>query len=687
MKRISFVILFILSVITGFAQLDRTKAPKAVPATKLNLGDYTKFELKNGLKVIIVENHKYPVVSYSLSLDIDPIYEGDKAGYSTIAGDLLRAGTLTKTKAQIDEEIDFIGASLNTSSNGIEARSLKKHQDKLLELMTDVLYHPSFPQEELDKQIKQTLSGLKIQKDEPRSVTSNITSALMFGKETAYGEIVSEQTIENIKLEDCKAYYNNYFKPNVSYLVIVGDITLKEAKKTVKKYFGKWETGEVPTHDFVKPTALDKPIYALSNKDGVPQSYISISYPIDLKPGSDDYIKARVMNQVFGGGGFSSRLMKNLREDKAWTYGAYSRMKSDEYMGYFRMASNVRGAITDSAFIETQKEMNQLINVDVEEEDLVLIKNSMAGSFGRSLEDPSTLARFALNIDKYGLPVDYYETYMERLESVSVNDVKEMAKKYLKPQNAIYLAVGDVSTIEPLMEKVAGDAQITEYDYYANKVVRTGLPKGLTAQKVIKNYIDALGGVEHLQSVHDLSMKCNMSIQGMNLALNTYQKAPNKISVETLMGSNILSKQVYDGTKGTMIMQGQKKELEGDMLKAMELQAVIFPELQYEELGYSLELTGKDKLEGKDVYKMIITDPVHKEKTVYFDVETGFKVKEIENLPQDQGISVTMYSDYKDVDGVKFPMIMTQAVGPQSFDISVNEVYVNKGIQDDVFAN
>ena len=250
MKRISFIILFALSVVTGFAQLDRSQAPKAGPATKLNLGDYTKFELKNGLKVIVVENHKHPVISYSLSLDIDPIYEGDKAGYSSFTGELLRAGTENRTKSQIDEEIDFIGASLNTTASGIYARSLKKHQDELLDLMTDVLYHPLFPQEELDKQIKQALSGLKVQKDEPRAITSNITSALMFGKESAYGEISSEETIQNVTIDDCKTYYNSYFKPNVAYLVIVGDVTVKEAKKTVKKYFGSWESGDVPKHEF-----------------------------------------------------------------------------------------------------------------------------------------------------------------------------------------------------------------------------------------------------------------------------------------------------------------------------------------------------------------------------------------------------------------------------------------------------
>ncbi len=687
MKRFSFLILFVLSVTMCFAQVDRSKAPVAGPATKLDLGEYTKFELKNGLKVIVVENHKYPVVTYSLSLDIDPIYEGDKAGYASLAGELLRTGTLNRTKAQIDEEIDFIGATLNTSSKGITARSLTKHQDELLDLMTDVLYHPAFIPDELDKAVKQTLSGLKFQMDDPKSITSNVTSALMFGKETAYGEVITEETINNVSINDCKNYYNSYFKPNVAYLVIVGDVTVKEAKKTVKKYFGSWESAEVLTHEFVKPIELKEPVFAVCNKDGAPQTYISVSYPVDLKPGSDDYIKARVMNQIFGGGGFSARLMKNLREDKAWTYGAYSRLNSDDHMGYFRMASNVRGNITDSAFVEVQKEMNRILTEDVSEEDLDLIKNVLAGSFGRSLEDPATLARFALNIDKYGLPVDYYETYMERLAKVTVQDVKTVAQKYIKPQNAIYFAVGDVSKIDSLMANVSHGDPIVEYDHYANKVVRTGLPKGLTAQKVIDHYIMAIGGADQLKSVHDLCTKCTMSIQGMNLAMNVYQKVPNMISIETLMGDNLLSKQVFDGTNGSMMMQGQKQDLQGDMLTAMKYQAILFPELQYDELGYTVELTGKDKVDGNDAYKLTVTDPTDKSTVVYFDTKSGLKIKEVTTLPQGQGTSVTTIAEYKDVDGVKYPVVMNQTVGPQSIDINVDEVIVNKGISNEVFSN
>lgn len=685
MKKTSILILFVLSTILTYAQVDRTKAPEASPATKLKLGEYTKFQLKNGLKVIVVENHKLPLVSYSLSLDLDPIYEGDKAGYTNFAGDLLRSGTTTKDKDQLDEEIDFIGASLSTSKSGIYASSLKKHSSKLLELITDVLYHPVFPQEELDKLVKQSLTSIKSDKDDPESISNNISSALMYGKENAYGEIMTEATIKNITIDDCKAYYDTYFRPNVAYLVIVGDITVKEAKQIAKQYFNKWESKEVPSHAFKTPKGFENSVYAMGNKDGGNQAYITVSYPVNLKPGTPNALKAAVMNKVLGGNGFSARLLQNLREDKAWTYGAYSNIKTDEHIGYFRASSNVRAGITDSAFVEIDREMNKMITEKVDGEHLQLVKNAMAGSFGRSLENPSTLARFAVNIDKYNLPNDYYETYLERLEAINVDDVLDAAKKYIKPENALYLAVGDLNVVGPLMQKLAHGKEVDEYDFYAEKVIRTGLPKDLTAEKVIDNYINALGGVAKLNSVNDVAINATIKVQGMELALLTKQKAPNKISIETLMGEVVLSKQIFDGEKGLMVAQGQQKQLEGEELESMKYGAMLFPELKYTELGYKLNLVGKDKLDGEDVYKIVVTNPIEKTTTMYFNIRSGLKVKEIST--NQMGTSTIIYGDYESVNGVQYPMTLSQSMGPQIFEVKVNSVKVNKGIDDSVFNN
>src|SRR5271154_6083288 len=230
MKKIYLIVFWALIIQSAHAQVDRTKAPKPAPARGIKIGDYQAFTLKNGLQVFVVENHKLPRVQFSINLKSDPILEGEKTGYVNIAGNLIGTGTKTRTKAQLDEEVDFIGASLNTSPSGISASSLTKHSGKLLELMSDVLYNPSFAQAELDKLKTQTLSGISAGKDDPNAIAANVRGALVYGKDHPYGEIATEKSVGSITLEDCKGYYDTYFKPNNAYLIMVGDINLKNAK-------------------------------------------------------------------------------------------------------------------------------------------------------------------------------------------------------------------------------------------------------------------------------------------------------------------------------------------------------------------------------------------------------------------------------------------------------------------------
>ncbi len=679
-------VLFILALFVAFninAQLDRTTAPKAGPAPKVNIGKPKSFELKNGLKVFVVENHKVPVVSYTLSLDLDPLVEGDKAGYASLSGGLMSAGTDNRSKAEIDEAIDFIGASLNTSAGGISAGSLKKHSDELLSIMTDVLYNPSFPTEELEKTKKQMLTGLKSQKDDPKEISSNIKNVLRFGKDHPYGEILTEESINNISVDDLKSYYQTYFRPNVAYLVIVGDITVKEAKKQAKKYFAKWEAKDVPTYKYDAPKPFDTPMVVVSNKDGSTQSAISLSYNVDLKPGSEDAIKARVMNQVLGGGSFSARLFQNLREDKGFTYGAYSSLSSDELTGGFNAGANVRTNVTDSAFTEIIYEMKRLRTELVPEEDLELVKNSLTGGFSRALEDPGTVAQFALNIEKYNLPDDYYETYLERLSAVTPEDVKAMAQKYLTPENALILAVGDVPNMKASLAKFAKDGKVAMYDFYGNEVKAMPLPADLTAEKVINKYVDAIGGADALNAVNDYALEGTMSVQGMALSTKVYSSRPNKQCMETYMQGNLMQKQVFNGEAGKVISPMGEQNMEGEALEAMKVESILFPETQYAELGYKHEILGADNVNGQGVVKMKEISPSGNEKTVFYSRETGLKVKEVSNTPQ--GAVAITYNEYTEVKGVKFANKITQVMGPQTINISFESIKVNEGINANVF--
>ena len=204
----------------------RSGAPSPGEARAIQLGKANSFDLSNGLKVIVVENHKIPRVSYQLSLNNDQILEKDQVGFVSVAGSLMGTGTKTKSKAEIDSAVDFIGARLNTTGNGVFASGLKKHSQKLLEVMTDVLYNPSFPEEEFKKIKTQTLSGLSQISSNADAMAGNVAAVLNYGTDHPYGEIQTEDDVNNMTIDNIKSYYNTYFRPNNAYLIIVGDVTL-----------------------------------------------------------------------------------------------------------------------------------------------------------------------------------------------------------------------------------------------------------------------------------------------------------------------------------------------------------------------------------------------------------------------------------------------------------------------------
>lgn len=683
-KTLSLLCIALMS--TGlWAQLDRSNPPQAGPAPEINIGESHQFTLKNGLQVFVVEDHKLPLVSYSLNLHIGAVPEGDAKGYVDMVGQLMRSGTSSRSKAEIDEAVDFIGATLNPHSRGIYAQSLTRHNTTLLELMADVMLNAVFPQEELDKAVKQMETAIQANKNEPSAIASNIASVLRYGTNDPYGAITSEASLAKITTEHLKQYHSTYFRPNKGYLVIVGDITLKDAKKQAKKYFGKWEAAQVPLYNSDNWPTYDGSTVAIANRDGANQSTLIVTNTVDLTPGHPDAIKASVMNQILGGGSFNARLFQNLREDKAYTYGAYSRLSNDERIGHFTASTQVRTSVSDSAVNEILYEMRRIQNERVSDEDLELTKNMMTGSFSRSLEDPQTVANFALNIARYNLPADYYQTYLQKLADVTAGDVQEMANKYLRPENAIIIAVGEADKIAETMANFAADGKVKRYDYYGNEVKGAVAVDNITAREVIERYITAIGGVDAINRIEDITTTAAMSVQGMELKMVSRQKAPDKVLVETFMDNNLLSKQIYDGVKGKIVSPMGEQQLDEEMLQEVKESAAIISELTYFNEGFSVELLGIEAIDGSDCYKISVTRPSGKSSIAYYAVADGLKYREIAETPQ--GSMVTNIKEYTEAEGCLFPGSVNQAIGPQSFDITIGQIEINTGLDDALFTN
>lgn len=684
MKKI-ITLLYMGLLSTGlWAQLDRSTPPAAGPAPQINIGESQQFTLKNGLQVFVVEDHKLPMVSYSLTLNTGAVPEGEATGYVELVGDLMRAGTTSRSKAEIDEAVDFIGATLSPHSRGIYARSLTRHNSTLLELMSDVLLNPVFPQEELDKIVKQMETAIQANKNEPSAIAGNIASVLRYGSTDPYGAVTSEASLARITTDHLKQYHQTYFRPNKGYLIIVGDITLKEAKKQAKKYFGKWEKAEVPRYENQSWPGYEGPVVAVANRDGANQSTLQVTHTVDLTPGHPDAIKASVMNQILGGGSFNARLFQNLREDKAFTYGAYSSLSTDERIGNFNASAQVRTSVSDSAVHEILYEMRRMQNERVSDEDLELIKNMMTGSFSRSLEDPQTVARFALNIARYNLPADYYQTYLQKLAAVTAEDVQEMAKKYLRPEQCIIVAVGEADKISETLAPFAADGKVRRYDYYGEEVKGLQAVSGVSAADVIAAYAEALGGQETLDGIQDWRQTGTATVQGMALSMTTVQTNKNQILVEMGMNGQVLSKQVYDGQRGKVVSPMGEQELEGPMLAEMKESSALFPELNYLSEGYELELLGAEIIDGQNCYKLQVTKPSGSATTLYFKVGDGLKFREISSSPQ--GSATTSYQEWTEIEGVLFPTRINQSMGPQSIDMHIEQIELNQQPDAELFA-
>ncbi len=686
MKNTLIFIGLLLVISSVHAQVDRSQAPKPAAAREIKIGDYQSFKLKNGLEVFVVENRKLPRIQFSLQLKNDPIYQGEKEGYIEMAGTLIGTGTKTRTKAQLDEEVDFIGANLSTSSGGIFASSLSKHTTKLLDLFTDVLYNPSFAPEELDKLKTQTLSGITANKESPDAIAANVRNALLYGKQHPYGLFTTEKSVGSITLEDVKGYYNTYFKPNNAYLIIVGDIDLKSAKTLVEKYFNKWTAGEVKNPTYTQPAAPAKTYVALVDRPSSVQSVVNISYPVELKPGTPDVIKARITNQILGGGA-SARLFLNLREKHGYTYGSYSQLSSDKLIGNFNASASVRNEVTDSAIFELLSELKKMANEPVTEKELASAKAEISGSFGRSLENPQTIANFALNTARYNLPKDYYANYLKYVDAVTLADVQATAKKFIRPENAHIVVVGKGAEVE---EKLKQFGEVKYFDingesYTPSKA--SAMPAGLTAEKVIATYVEAIGGAKKIADLKSLKMTMKAPFQGMELILTNSKKMPGRSLTEISVAGNVMQKMVTDGKEFAQISQGQKIPGDAAQKEKSLFESFIVPETMISAFKVKAELKSIEIVDGKEAYVVDYIFPAGSKTTIYFDKETGLKVQTVEyaKTPQGEVAIPTKLKDYKEVNGVKFPHSVTISQGPMTFNFVSAGFEANPTLDDAIF--
>lgn len=692
------------------AQVDRTKAPVPGPAPEVHLGEHKTFLLPNGMRAIIVENHKLPIVSAQVRFDIPPVMQGDISGYQELVGELLTSGTARHTKEQFDELVDGLGAQLSASKDGVYAMSLKKNFPQVMDLVYEVVASATFPPAEFEKARTRMLSEVQSRASDPDQIAEVVGQVLTFTKGHPYGEVVTEATLKNVTRKEVEQYYRHFFQPKQGYLVLVGDITPQEGEEIAKHYFGTWQGADAPAttntqgqqevKDLgpIEPGMATPPLpanvrVAFVDRPGSAQSVIKVLFPVQLKPNDPLALQAQVLNTILGGGVFNARLMQNLREDKGYTYGAYSSLNADRWCGSFSAGCSVRNAVTDSAVAELLKEVRTIRSKPVSADELALAKSYMAGSFARSLEDPRTVARFALNTHLNDLPGDYYETYLKRLDGVTAADVQQAAMRFLHPDSCTVLVVGDKAGSEKGLEALSGNHRVLAYDANGD-IVRpdpsegaTPAPGGTTVQTVLDAYIKAIGGKAAVDKVMDLKKEYTTSVQGMAATLTEYNKAPDKYAMEMKVGNMLVQQITYNGNRAKLKGMMGEKDLEDMELDEVKRNAFAFPELHYTEMEQTAQLVGIVDLNGAKAYRVNVKSVQGGQYDDYYDVKTGLKLRRKESQSQDGGGYVqviTDYSDYQPEGGVLFPRTLHQS-GGMDMTLKASTISVNKGISPSVF--
>ncbi|UGS23904.1 M16 family metallopeptidase [Flavobacterium channae] len=679
MKKIIYIAASLFLTITMQAQ-DRPQ-PKPGPAPTININKPQSFVLKNGLKVLVVENHKLPRVSFNLTLDNPPYAEGNKKGVSDILSGMLGNGTEKIGKDAFNEEIDFLGANINFYASGASANGLSRYSKRILELMADGALNPLFDKSEFDKEKEKMIEGLKADEKSVTAIARRVENALVFGKDHYKGEYTSEETLKNVTLEDVILNYNTYFVPANAYLVIVGDVNFKEVKKEVERLFGTWKKATAPQLSYTSPKDVQYSQINFIDTPNAVQSEIALVNLSNLKMTDKEYFSVLLANQILGGGG-EGRLFLNLREKHGWTYGAYSSIGAGKYINKFRSSASVRNTVTDSSVVEFFNELKRIRTELVSEEDLKNAKAKYVGNFVMQIEKPSTIAGYALNKETQGLPEDFYENYIKNINAVTAEDIKNAANKFFLTDKTRVVIVGKAGDVLPGLEAMSKKEKlpIFYFDKYGNPTekpeVKKPIPAGVTAQSVLNNYISAIGGEKAVKNVKTLAVMSAGTVQGTPLEL-VVKTAPKKLGVEMKAMGMTMMKQVVNEKEAYMVQQGQRKDFKDQELKDMQDMAGNFKELSLL-TDKDVTLTGIENINGTDAYAI-----KNGKSTYYYDVKTGFKVAEAKELEQggQKMTQTTYYQDYKDVKGLKFPYKTIMNVGIE-IELITTEVKINEGVTD-----
>ena len=442
------------------------RAPVNNEVLKVKLPRVKEAMLCNGLRVVLLENHRVPTFTMQMVIMSGGFSDpADYRGLASFTAAMSREGTTTHKSRDIAELTDTIGATLTASASvssvasAITASGLVENLDQVLEIFADVIRNPSFPQEEIDKYKTRLLQQRQFQRSVPQFLAAEHFQHVLYGSHPAGLSGPPIESINRAKSADLASFHATYYRPNNAMLVMIGDTTLNQIMPKLKKAFGDWQRQSTPSTTILGAPASPPASIHLINRPGSVQTSFFIGN-LSVERTDPDYFALLVMNQILGGGP-ASRLFLNLREDKGYTYGASSGVEGAKYRGVFLANSDVRTDVTDGALHEFMYEFRRIRDERVPARELENAKRALVGSFAISLTQPQMLLIYLVQQRLYDLSTDYWDTFPQKVMAISAADVQRVAQKYIDLDHLQIVAVGDAAKTREVLAKYGA---VREFD-------------------------------------------------------------------------------------------------------------------------------------------------------------------------------------------------------------------------------
>ena len=449
------------AVVKGRAPVNKNvlqvKLPKAEETT-----------LANGLRVVLLRDPKVPTFSAQMVVLSGGLADkADYRGLASFTAALMREGTTKRSSKDIAEQVDAIGATLNSNAgfssmtSTVSTSGLVENLDQTFDLLADVIRNPSFPADEVEKYKTRSLAQLQFQRSNPQFLAQERFSRAIYGDHPAAIVSPPVESLKKLTSKDLVAFHSTYYRPNNAILAIVGDVTLKELLPKIEKAFGDWQKADVPASAIPAAPEQAASRILLIDRPGSVQTVLQLG-TLGIERNSPDYFSILLADKILGGGP-AARLFLNLREDKGYTYGAYSNFGGSRFRGTWASSSEVRTDVTEGAMKEFMFELKRLRNEKVSAEELENAKRAIVGSFALSLEQPQSLLQNIITQKLYDLPADYWDTYPQKVSAITVDDIQKVAQKYIDLDHIQIVAVGDAAKAKDVLAKY-GKVEVYDVD-------------------------------------------------------------------------------------------------------------------------------------------------------------------------------------------------------------------------------